>query len=128
MPAPVERPDDVHHRPDRRDDDADVLRKPGPPHLRRPRDPAPQTARRGRRNEVEWDRRSVCVVFQQPPVLTKLDRPQTAMVCPTLITPASPSARRPIPENPTGTRQLPARRAALAGWPAGSPTSRRTAT
>src|ERR1017187_4848292 len=52
MPAPVERPDDVHHRPDRRDDDADVLRKPGPPHLRRPRDPDPQTARRGRRNEV----------------------------------------------------------------------------
>src|ERR1035437_8990190 len=52
MPAPVERPDDVHHRPDRRDDDADVLRKPGPPHLRRPRDPHPQTARRGRRNEV----------------------------------------------------------------------------
>src|ERR1035441_9470696 len=41
-----------HHRPDRRDDDADVLRKPGPPHLRRPRDPDPQTARRGRRNEV----------------------------------------------------------------------------
>src|ERR1022692_4281154 len=52
MPAPVERPDDVHHRPDRRDDDAHLLRKPGPPHLRRPRDPHPQTARRRRRHEI----------------------------------------------------------------------------
>src|ERR1035437_7699105 len=55
MPAPVERPDDVLHRTDRRDDDAHLLRKPGPPHLRRPRDPHPQTARRRRRNEVAFN-------------------------------------------------------------------------
>src|ERR1035438_597230 len=52
MPAPAERPDDVLHRPDRRDDDAHLLRKPGPPHLRRPRNPHPQTARRRRRHEI----------------------------------------------------------------------------
>src|ERR1022692_3874374 len=52
MPAPAERPDDVLHRPDRRDDDAHLLRKPGPPHLRGPRDPHPQTARRRRRDEI----------------------------------------------------------------------------
>ena len=50
--AAAGRPDDVQHRPDRRDDDAHLLRKPGPPHLRRPRDPHPQTARRRRRHAV----------------------------------------------------------------------------
>ena len=47
------RTDDVLHRPDRRNDDADLLRKPGPPHLRRPRDPHPQTARRCRAARAE---------------------------------------------------------------------------
>ena len=44
--AAAGRPDDVQHRPDRRNDDAHVLRKPGPAHLRRARDPDPQAARR----------------------------------------------------------------------------------
>src|ERR1035437_8572547 len=57
MPAAVERPDDVLHRPDWRDDDAHLLRKPGPPHLRRPRDPHPQTAWRRRRHQVSIQRR-----------------------------------------------------------------------
>src|ERR1019366_4578928 len=101
MPAPVERPDDVHHRPDRRDDDAHLLRKPGPPHLRRPRDPHPQTARRRRRHEIAWDRRSVCVVCQHPCALMKIDRPRKAMVCPTYF----PSKSLSAPPN-SGKRNL----------------------
>ena len=51
-PAAAGGPDDVQHRPDRRNDDADLLRKPGPPHLRRARDPHAQTARRRRRHQI----------------------------------------------------------------------------
>jgi glycosyltransferase involved in cell wall biosynthesis len=47
-PFASRRPDDVHHRVDWRDDDADVLRKPGSPHLCRAPNPDAQAARRAR--------------------------------------------------------------------------------
>ena len=47
-PAAAGRHHDVQHGPDRRDDDAHLLRKPGPPHLRRARNPHPQAAGRRR--------------------------------------------------------------------------------
>src|ERR1035437_2332923 len=148
MPAPVERPDDVLHRTDRRDDDAHLLRKPGPPHLRRPRDPHPQTARRRRRNEVAFnaetlrrrDKRREDISKSIPKTRARADPARSVngfcfslrlslrlSVSALKNLPASPSTLPSVPENPTETRRLPPRRAALSGWPAGSPTSRRTA-
>ncbi len=50
--AAAGRPDDVQHRPDRRNDDPHLLREPGPAHLRRARDSDAQAAGRRRRRQV----------------------------------------------------------------------------